>query len=217
MRSLIVFDIDGVLCDLMGRLLLAFHEHWPDAVLERPTAWAMADAYPDLTPAQQQWWVAAFANPYYYATAIPVPYAKEAVAGARLFHHEVLFRSARPSFMQETTRTWLEEWGFLATDAPLDAVECGVYAKTAVAGAIDDRIVFIDDSLETMLSLHAHHQFHFTDYRHWLVDAPYNQTRAPLSGIERVRGVRELPLRFGNLWAEDHPAEMRGPFIEVAG
>lgn len=205
MSTSIVCDIDGVICDLTGRLLQAFSERWPDTAIERPTAWFVRDAHPDLTEEQYAWWDDAYDNPYYYATALPAPYAKESLHGARLFGLPVHYRSSRPAHLAATTRTWLEEWGFLSPDSPGDAFRCGNGAKVASRSLDADCIVHIDDDVETLAALSRSWQSPGTGYVYLLIDQPYNRRREPPGGT-RLASVRDLPLAFGELWDREQPA-----------
>jgi FMN phosphatase YigB (HAD superfamily) len=204
MSTAIVFDIDGVLCDLTGTLLMAFAERWPDTPLERPTAYATIDAYPHLTEEQQAWWTAAYNNPYYYATALPAPYAKAVVHGARLFHHAVYFRSSRPAHLEATTRTWLEAWGFLPHDASPTAFACGTHAKPDARYLPAEHLIIIDDDRATIERLMAMPERTGKQFTYLLIDQPYNQG-ALTDGVTRIATLRDLPLIFGDLWQAEQP------------
>ena len=202
MSTAVIFDLDGVLCNLTERLLSAFSARWPDVPLEYPTAWSVRDAYPDLTEEQYSWWAAAYQNPYYYATAQPSIDAEAAVNGARLFHHACYYRSSRPMHLASTTEAWLEEWGFLRPDDPPNAFLCGPTAKEEAHRLPFATLLFVDDDKATVERLARTPRTIDATVQYLLLDRPYNQGALPTS-VRRLSSLRDLPLLFGELWQDE--------------
>lgn len=202
----IICDIDGVICDVSGHITNAWNTLHPTKPLSAPTAFRTADAYPWMSPESLRWWESAYNNPYYYATAPVMGGALAMVLALRTLGCAIYFRSSRPEHLLTTTRTWLEAHGFLTPYCPKESLSCGPETKmSALALHGPERLVFIDDHLETLTNIALNYTFD-RPLDLLLLDASYNRNKITLPQIKRMRGHVAIGAFVRDLWLKKEGA-----------